>query len=183
MNSNLPRNSNMEIGEVYFWTSTVVSWKKLFETDDYKNILLNSLKNLIERECIAVYGFVIMPNHIHLIWEMLKYNGKEMPDTSFIKFTAHQFKKELEKSNQSMLNGFKTDKNDRDYQFWQRDALAIRIFSREMLEQKLDYVHDNPMQEKWNLCQNQEDYQWSSAKFYTDRPNGFEYLTHYLDRF
>jgi putative transposase len=122
----------MEFGEVYFWTSTIVYWKKLFQPDIYKEILLNSLESLIERECIAVYGLVIMPNHIHLIWEMIKYNGKEMPDTSFIKFTAHQIKKELDKSNPKMLDEYKTDKNDREYQFWQRDALAIRIFSRDM---------------------------------------------------
>jgi putative transposase len=44
-------------------------------------------------------------------------------------------------------------------------------------------MHYNPMQEKWNLCKNQEDYRWSSAKFYFGQTEGFEFLTHYLDRF
>lgn len=177
------RNSDMEIGEVYFWTSTIVSWKNLFNTDDFKNVLLNSLKHLIERKCIAIYGLVIMPNHVHLIWEMLTINGKEMPDTSFIKFTAHQFKKLLLDSDLKMLEDFKTDKPDRNYMFWQRDALAVRIFSREMLEQKLDYIHNNSMQEKWNLCESPEEYLWSSARFYHGEIIGYEFLTHYLDRF
>ena len=41
------------------------------------------------------YAFVIMPNHIHLIWNMLDLNGKESPAGSFAKFTAHQFQKYL----------------------------------------------------------------------------------------
>ena len=92
------RKSNMEIEEVYFWTSTIVEWKRLFKNDTYKQVIVDCLKNLVERKCIAVYGFVIMPNHVHFIWEMLTKNGKEMPDTSFTKFTAHEFKRDLKKN-------------------------------------------------------------------------------------
>ena len=66
------RNSDMELNEVYFWTSTIVDWKQLLKQDKYKEIIIGSLKTLVERECIRVYGFVLMPNHIHLIWELLK---------------------------------------------------------------------------------------------------------------
>jgi putative transposase len=51
----------MEFGEVYFWTSTIVYWKKLFQTDNYKEILLNSLESLIKRECIAVSSLAGVP--------------------------------------------------------------------------------------------------------------------------
>lgn len=183
MSINHLRNSHVEIGEVYFWTATIVSWKKLFEPDNFKDKLINSLRYLIEKKFIVVYGFVIMPNHIHIIWEMLKLNGKEMPSISFLKFTAHQFKKDLEITSLKILDSFKSDKNDREFHFWQRDALAVRIFSREMLEQKLDYIHNNPLQEKWNLCSQPEDYLWSSAKFYNCEIDDFNFLTHYLDRF
>ncbi|PWK21911.1 hypothetical protein LV89_03628, partial [Arcicella aurantiaca] len=78
----------MDIGEVYFYTSTIISWKRLFMTDNLKLIIIDCLKNLVERKLIIVYGFVIMPNHIHIIWELNSMNGKELPDTSFTKFTA-----------------------------------------------------------------------------------------------
>ena len=142
----------MELGEIYFYTSTIVGWKRLLKPDPYKKIIINSLKNLADRRCIQIYGFVIMPNHIHLIWEMLKMNGKEMPDTSLIKFTAHEFKQELSHNYPHILAMFKADTNDREYQFWQRDALAIRLFSREMLIQKLEYIHSNPLKERWDLA-------------------------------
>ncbi len=177
------RNSHMEIGEVYFYTSTIVSWKRLLKHDPYKKIIIDSLQNLVERNCIKIYGFVIMPNHVHFLWEILKKNGKEMPDTSFIKFTAHQFKHDLSKHYPNILEQFISDKKDRLYQFWQRDALAIRVFSREMFIQKLDYIHLNPLQERWSLTNRPENYYWSSAKFYELGIDDFGFVTHYMDRF
>ena len=77
---------------------------------------------------------------------------------------------------------FKTDKNDREYQFWQRDALAVRVFLPELVLQKLNYSHNNPLQEHWKLADLPENYKWSSAKFYQTGIDEFGFLTHYLDR-
>ena len=77
------RNSKMYLNEVYFWTSTIYQWKHLLKQDKYKEILIDSLANLTERKKIKVYGFVIMPNHVHLLWEMIEKNGKEVPHASF----------------------------------------------------------------------------------------------------
>ncbi|MEA5259934.1 transposase [Arcicella aquatica] len=183
MNAPQIRNSHMEIGEVYFYTSTILGWKHLLKHDLYKTVIIDSLRNLVERDCIKIYGFVIMPNHIHLLWEMLKKNGKEMPDTSFTKFTAHQFKHDLSKNHPHILEKFKSEKNDRQYHFWQRDALAIRVFSREMFIQKLAYIHLNPLQERWNLANRPENYVWSSAKFYELGEDNYGFITHFMDRF
>jgi putative transposase len=63
------RNSHLELNEVYFWTCTVKDWKHLLKPDKYKQIIVDNLQKLVERRLIAVYGFVIMPNLIHLKWE------------------------------------------------------------------------------------------------------------------
>jgi len=62
-------------------------------------------------------------------------------DTSFSKFTAHCFKHDLSINYLKVLGVIKVDKGDRAFQFWQRDALGIEIKNREMLHQKLDYIH------------------------------------------
>ena len=87
------RNSTLFLNEVYFWTDTIKDWKNIFLNDDFKLIIINSLKELVMRDKIVIYAYVIMPNHIHLVWEMKTMNGKEMPHASFNKFTAHQFQK------------------------------------------------------------------------------------------
>lgn len=61
----------------------------------------------------------------------------------------------------------------------------IRIVSynnEQTLLQKLDYIHRNPMQEKWNLAATPEEYRYSSAKFYMSGIDEFQFLTHWQDR-
>jgi putative transposase len=88
MHSN-QRKSTIQLGEVYFWTATIHHWKHLLKPNKYKQIIIDSLQNLVARNLITVYGYVIMPNHLHLIWEMNEKNGKELPSASFLKWIAH----------------------------------------------------------------------------------------------
>jgi putative transposase len=85
----------MEFDQVYFWTDTVKDWKPIFKYEEYKKVIVSSLAELVNRGSIAVYAFVIMPNHIHLIWEMKEMNGKESPVASFNKFTSHLISRDL----------------------------------------------------------------------------------------
>jgi putative transposase len=171
----------LELDEIYFYTASILDWIPLLRTEKFKLIVLNSLVHLIEKEKIKVYGFVIMPNHIHLIWENIAVNGKEMPYASFMKFTGHQFLEELRKGNNPLLERFKVDKNSRQHQFWQRNALPIRLYDRKILEQKLNYIHLNPLQEHWNLVDDPNDYSFSSCSFYEQENMRFNWLTHYRD--
>lgn len=171
----------MELDIIYFYTATILDWIPLLESDKFKLIVINSLVHLIEKEKIKVYGFVIMPNHIHLIWENLTVNGKEMPHASFMKFTGHKFLEELRSDGNPLLERFKVERNSRNHQFWQRNALPIRLYDRKILEQKLDYIHLNPLQEHWNLVDDPNNYLYSSCSFYEKDDLKFNWLTHYMD--
>jgi putative transposase len=171
----------MVLNEVYFWTSTILSWTHLLKEDSYKLIIIGSLKTLAERGLIKVYGFVVMPNHIHLIWELKGLNKKELPDSSFTKFTAHEFKKELLYKHPDLLPVFQVSLIDRNYQFWQRDPLAVYLKDKDILLQKLEYLHLNPLHERWNLVKRPEHYPWSSAKFYDTGIDDFGFLTHFAE--
>ena len=50
-----------------------------------------------------------------------------------------------------------------------------------MVQQKLEYIHLNPLQEKWNLATRPEEYYWSSAKYYEIGIDDFGILTNYFD--
>ena len=84
-----------------------------------------------------------MDNHIHVLWEQLKMNGKETPKESFKKFTGHMFLKKV-KGDMKSLEEYATDQKDRNYLFWQRHPLAILITDKKMAGEKLDYIHNNP---------------------------------------
>lgn len=83
------RKSRMALGEVYFWTSTIKDWKHLLNPDKYKELIIDIWKDQVKKSQIVIYGFVIMPNHIHVLWKLTAKNGKEMPHASFNKATAH----------------------------------------------------------------------------------------------
>jgi REP element-mobilizing transposase RayT len=173
----------MELGQVYFYTASILNWQKLLAPDKYKQVIVDSLKHLVEKQKIVVYGFVIMPNHIHLIWEMLAKNGNEMPHASLMKYTSHQFLKDLRENHPKVLPYFEVqDKKERKHHFWQRNSLPILLYSPDVFEQKLDYIHHNPIAKKWNLVDDYASYTYSSAKFYAEGQDDFGFLTHYKER-
>ena len=175
------RQGQMNSNEVYFHTITINNFNHLLKSEDVKLIIINSLQYLFTNNLATIYGYVIMPNHIHLIWKTINDHRNETVAGSFTKHTAHQFQKFLRINNPSLLETFKVNLDDRAYQFWKRDSLAIPLDSLEILEQKLDYIHENPIKEKWKLCEFPEDYRWSSANFYQNSFDEFGILTHYRD--
>ena len=117
-----------------------------------------------------------MDNHIHLIWQPLGNDTLQTIQHSFLKHTAQQFKLDLQKTNTDFLNRFKVNAKDRTYQFWKRNSLSIELHSKKVFNQKLNYIHQNPV--KAGLCKLPEEYHYSSAKFYATGVDDFDMLTH-----
>jgi REP element-mobilizing transposase RayT len=151
-----------------------------FNTTNINLIVIESLQYLVKAGLVTIYAYVIMPNHIHLIWRLEKMNGKENPAGSFAKFTAHQFKKKLERENLQKLMTYSVQKTDRRFQFWKRDPLAIPLLNEKIFYQRMKYIHDNQVREKWSLCAWPEDYRWSSARFYKNGYAEFNYCDELL---
>jgi putative transposase len=173
------RQGQMDTAKCYFYTDTIINFKNLLLDDHMKMIIINSWQYLTQKNLVEIYGYVIMPNHIHLLWNILKLNGKESPAGSFTKYTAHEFKKYLQQNNPGLLQQYQSDKNDRSFQFWKRDPLAIPISTKDTFFQKLHYVHYNPTKEKWGLVTLPENYPWSSAGFYNNGHDEYNILTRY----
>jgi REP element-mobilizing transposase RayT len=52
-----------------FYTATIQGWKKLLKPEKYKMVIMESLQYLVKEERVIIYGYVVMDNHIHLIWK------------------------------------------------------------------------------------------------------------------
>lgn len=177
------RNSNIELNKLYFWTDTIKDWNHLFKADQYKQIVIDSLCYLSNNKLTKIYAFVIMPNHLHIVWKMIKMNGKELPHASFNKFVSHRILIDLKSSNKRALSKFLVDESTRKHRFWQRDALAIELEYESKAFQKVTYIHNNPLQPQWNLVTRPEDYNWSSAYFYETNLDKFGFLIHVKEAF
>lgn len=163
----------------YFFTATCLQWKKLLKPSKYKDIVIESMKFLVNDGRVKIYAYVIMDNHIHIIWHIQSGLKKDAVQMSFLKYTAQQIKFDLIKYHPAVLEKFKVDAKDRQYQFWERNALSVELPNEEILVQKLDYIHNNPM--KAGLSQFPDDYIYSSAKFYCTLDVKHDFLVHYKD--
>lgn len=171
----------METDLIYFYTATILNWIPLLRDDSYKKIITDSLNYLVKKGTIKVYGFVIMPNHIHLIWCTQANNGKESAAASFMKFTAHMFLNELRAGSPERLKRYEVGRLNRKHQFWQENSRFVHMYNRSILEQKLNYIHLNPLQEHWQLVDDPNKYAYSSSSFYELNDGKFEWLTHYME--
>jgi putative transposase len=172
----------MELDKIYFYTATIKGWLPLLSKDEYKDIIVDSLRFLVSNKKLAVYGFAIMPNHFHIIWELMALNGKELPHTSFMKFTSHQIFHDMRRNTPALLSEFKVDSVSRAHNIWMRHSLPIHLYSDKFYLQKLNYIHNNPLQEHWQLASSPEAYKYSSARFYETGIDEFGVLTHIGER-
>ena len=175
------RKSYTAINKIYFWTATIHKWMPLLESDLNKQIIIDSLKYLSDKELITVYAFVIMPNHIHLIWQQNDFNGKETPKGSLLKYSAHLFLQHLKVNGNSKY--YKANEANKKHEIWQRDSLGIEIYSREVAKQKIDYIHFNPVTGKWKLAKDDLDYYFYSARFYETGIDEFGFLKNIFNLF
>ncbi len=159
-----------------FYTATILEWKPLLKPDKYKQVIVSSLQHHTTNKKITLYAFVIMSNHIHLIWQPLPGNTPEKIQTAFMKYTAQKIKFDLVENHPLVLDKFRINAKDRIYQFWERNSSCIELFTDEVFMQKLEYIHWNPI--KAGLCTLPEEYYFSSAKFYQTGIDEFGMLTH-----
>ncbi|MBW4890054.1 hypothetical protein KXQ82_10020 [Mucilaginibacter sp. HMF5004] len=97
----------------------------------------------------------------------------------FSKFTGQQLKFSLQADDKETLQYYKSTQNDREYQFWERRPYKSTMYNRSLLEQKLDYIHHNPVRK--NLCQHAEEYVYSSAGYYINNIDDTGLITHYME--
>ena len=159
-----------------FLTAAIPERKPLLANDEHKQIVIDSMKWLTEQKRCIINAFVIMPNHIHMIIRTIDMNGKETPMGSFLKYTAHEFKKMLLTGDREMLELYRVHATNKKYEFWQRDSLAIQLYTPAVAFQKLNYIHLNPLAEHWQLATDPCDYIYSSTSFYEKDDRQFLFL-------
>ena len=75
---------------------------------------------MVEDGRLQINAFVIMSNHLHIIWQPLKQYSLTDIQSSFMRQTAKQILKLLEKKDVEIFNSLKVAKYDRLYQVRKR---------------------------------------------------------------
>ncbi len=160
---------------LYFITMATVYWLDIFTRKVYKDIVINSLEYCIREKGLIVFAYVIMSNHLHLIISKNENAKQKLADVirDFKKYTAMQLIKAISENPQEsrkewLLWMFKRagNKNSQNtvYQFWQQHNQPLEL-EGEWIEQKMDYIHNNPVKAGW--VNEVHEYYYSSARNYT----------------
>ena len=158
-------------------TCTVVGWLPVFTRPQTVQIIFDSWSYLRENRGFVLYGYVILENHLHLI-----ASADDLSDVmgDFKSYTARQIIDLLEARHVKMLldlmRWFKRrHKTDREYQFWEEGSHPEQIQNDEMMQQKLDYMHRNPVERGY--VDDPTHWRYSSARNYAGTPGVFPVVT------
>lgn len=162
-----------------FFTATNLNWLQILHNDHHKQILIEALQHRCQLQQVTIYAFVIMPNHFHTIWQIHDGFEKDVFQRDLLKFSARSILKFMRMNDNPLIKQLQVNASDRAFQVWERNSLSIDLFTQNVFQQKLNYIHQNPLQPKWKLAVYPEEYVYSSAKFYEQGIDDFGFLTHY----
>jgi REP element-mobilizing transposase RayT len=172
----------LDLNHVQFFSAVRNYWIRLLDSDEAKDTTIKALKYQVEIGHVKIAAFVIMPNHLHIIWRVQNEYNLEDVLRDFLKFTAKELlqlikSKKGDRGVEELYVGLK----DRTFQVWKRNSMSIDLVHGWFFKQKFDYLHHNPCQPHWQFSLQPEDYKYSSARFYETGDDEFGFLTHHSE--
>ncbi|HXY32838.1 MAG TPA: transposase [Planctomycetaceae bacterium] len=161
----------------YLLTNTIVGWLPVFNRAEAVNIIYDSWRHCQRERGLLILGYVILENHLHLI-----ASAPELPTViqNFKSFTARSLVDLLERRSATMLlrqlRAHKLrHKTDSAYQVWQEGHHPEQIRTEEMMWQKLEYIHNNPVARGY--VDDPLHWRYSSARNYARLPALIDVVT------
>jgi len=154
----------------HFITCSCYRRKPLLADDRMKNIFLKVLEETRKRYRFCVYGYVLMPEHFHLL-----ISNPEVGDAGKV---LQVLKQRVSHQAWKIINPTLSQKTGKDgaptflvgthpgeaWQFWQRRFYDFNVWNRAKLVEKLKYMHRNPVVRE--LVARPEGWPWSSFRHY-----------------
>ncbi len=155
--------------KLYFISYATVYWIDVFVREEYMQVIIDSWKHCQQTKGLQIYGWCIMPSHVHMIIGSSKNKLEDIVrDTK--SFTSTTLKNAIKENPQEsrkewmlwlMERAGKKNGNNNEWQFWQQHNKPLEIISQEMFDEKLAYIHQNPVQA--GFVTREEDWKYSSA--------------------
>jgi REP element-mobilizing transposase RayT len=159
-----------EPSQPHFLTCTVLEWLPIFTRPDAVQILFNTWTYQRQNHGLRLYGYVVLENHLHFAAQAPRLDRcvagfKSWTATRLIELLEqHQVERILAR----LRFAKRAHKTDREHQFWQEGSHAEMIMGEEMLREKLEYIHRNPV--KRGYVDLPEHWCYSSARNYLGEP-------------
>lgn len=132
-----------DTGHLHFVTFSCVRKRQILGTGAARDCLLGILEETREKYCFAVHGYVVMPDHVHLLVSEPAVRplsvAMQVVKQRFSRTRAEQF-------------------------VWESRYYDFNVYTQEKQVEKLRYIHRNPVRR--GLVERPEDWGWSSFRFY-----------------
>jgi len=150
----------------YFLTCSIVDGIALFDDPQLAEEVLEAIRYIQTAFNVTVYGFVLMPNHLHMIAESKDLSNKIR---KFKSYTARRIIDSLTTRTRTILlkrieKSRVTRKVESNYQVWQEGSYPKQIDSIKKMIGYLEYIHHNPV--KAGFVELPEHWRYSSARTY-----------------
>lgn len=170
--------------QCFFVTTTCFQKHRLLSVPGAMEIVCDSINFLVEKYQCRILAYVIMPNHIHLVIYFPEENRLSDFMRDFKKFTSVKIRQLIDhKNHMRLLQSIKYEKEGQRFKVWTDRFDDVYITKRDLLLVKVDYIHNNPLQEHWQLAETPEDYLYSSAAYYELGRESLVNVTSYSDFF
>ena len=155
---------------LYFLTLTIVDWVDIFTRDEYKIWLTDQIIYCQKNKGLELFAYVIMTNHIHFVARVDE--GLSMSDflRDFKSYTAKGLidkivNNQTESRKEWMLSHFADKGNqnplNKKWQLWQNGSHPTLLYSNDVINQKINYIHQNPV--RAGFVNEPHEYLYSSA--------------------
>ena len=140
---------------LYFLTFQVVGWADVFSRKVYRDIIIDSFNYCRKHKPLKIYSYVIMTNHIHCILSSEDNLSDIIRD--FKRHTSTLILKAIENENESRKEWLmmvfkyhaKYNKRNNELQFWTHENHAVELTSNEMIDSRINYIHQNQVRAGW----------------------------------
>jgi putative transposase len=159
---------NSKIANTFHYV-TMVAFRRLpvFRNEQAALFFIEALNETREKHPFKLIGYVVMPDHVHLILNPVGCDisliGKELKGKSARKIIDWLKADNHAVSLEKLTLNF-TQKRNHRYAVWQKKVVSIDLWSPKFIQQKLRYLHLNPV--RAGLCKHPVDWKWSSYRAY-----------------
>jgi len=151
-------------GHLHFITCSCYRRKPLLGRPRARDLFLKILAQVRDRYDFALIGYVVMPEHIHLLISEPNIGNP----SDVMKALKQRVSRALREKRRGGIKGQMEfwGRNDleRYAHFWQRRFYDFNVWSTKKRNEKLNYIHFNPVNR--GLAQTPKDWMWSSYRFY-----------------
>jgi putative transposase len=160
---------NASTDELYFVTLTVVDGINVFTRRYYKDFIIENLAFCQQKKNLNIYAYVIMTNHIHIVANVTDGSLGDVLG-HFKTYTSKRLFAMIANNTQEsrrdwMIKAFehagRYNPVNEKHQFWQNGNYPVVLYSLPVIEQKIDYTHENPV--RAGFVGSAHEYWYSSA--------------------